>query len=163
TGVEIAPFAGAAAHGEVIINATGGGVAIEALTLAGAENLVGKVLIDVSNPLDFSTGTLTSLPHLTNTTSVGEEVQKTFPQDRADRLPHDPAQDAKQGGILALGDIEAQEAAGAVADAEDIARRQHDIVCQRLAGESGRVMAFGQLRPDEHAGLRLQPGLEAEL
>src|SRR4051794_20841107 len=45
TGVAVAPFAGAAAHGEVIINATGGGVAIEALTLAGAENLAGKVLI----------------------------------------------------------------------------------------------------------------------
>lgn len=82
TGVAVAPFAAAAAHGEVIINATGGGVAIEALTLAGAENLAGKVLIDVSNPLDFSTGTLTSLPHLTNTTSVGEEVQKAFPQAR---------------------------------------------------------------------------------
>lgn len=81
-GVEIVTFAQAAVHGEVLINATGGGVAVEALKLAGAENFAGKVLIDISNPLDFSTGTLTSLPHLTNTTSVGEEVQKAFPQAR---------------------------------------------------------------------------------
>jgi predicted dinucleotide-binding enzyme len=82
TGVPVVSFAQAAAHGEIAVNATGGGVALEALKLAGADNLAGKVLIDISNPLDFSTGTLTALPDLTNTTSVGEEVQKAFPQVR---------------------------------------------------------------------------------
>src|SRR5687767_10270263 len=49
-----ATFAEAATHGEIVINATNGTASIEALTAAGADNLAGKVLIDVSNPLDFS-------------------------------------------------------------------------------------------------------------
>ncbi|MFC3456517.1 NADPH-dependent F420 reductase [Amycolatopsis speibonae] len=47
-------FAGAAAFGEVVVNATGGMVSQAALDAAGAANLAGKVLIDVSNPLEFS-------------------------------------------------------------------------------------------------------------
>ena len=50
----VATNAEAAAHGELIINATHD--SISALTIAGAENLSGKVLLDVSNPLDFSKG-----------------------------------------------------------------------------------------------------------
>ena len=33
------------------LNATGGAVSLDVLRLAGAENLAGKVLIDVSNPM----------------------------------------------------------------------------------------------------------------
>ena len=47
-------FAEAAAHGEVVVNATGGIVSIDALTLAGAHNLAGKPLLDISNALDHS-------------------------------------------------------------------------------------------------------------
>jgi predicted dinucleotide-binding enzyme len=40
----------------------------------------GKIIIDVSNPLDFSKGMPPSLiPSLSNTYSLGEEIQKTFP------------------------------------------------------------------------------------
>jgi 8-hydroxy-5-deazaflavin:NADPH oxidoreductase len=80
THVDIVTFAQAAAFGEIVINATGGGVSLQALEIAGAAAIGEKILIDVSNPGDFSTGTLTSLPHLTNTTSVGEEIQKAFPK-----------------------------------------------------------------------------------
>ena len=53
---------------------------MSALKLAGASNLKGKILIDVSNPLDFSKGMPPSLiPALSNTNSLGEEIQKTFP------------------------------------------------------------------------------------
>src|SRR5205085_1505438 len=45
-------FADAASHGEIIFNCTAGGVSLDALMLAGANNLRGKILIDVSNPLD---------------------------------------------------------------------------------------------------------------
>ena len=42
--------------------------------------LQGKVLIDISNPLDFSKGMPPSLlPGLNNTHSLAEEIQKTFP------------------------------------------------------------------------------------
>ena len=47
-------FADAAAHGELVFNCTSGAASLDALTAAGADNLDGKVLIDVANPLDFS-------------------------------------------------------------------------------------------------------------
>jgi 8-hydroxy-5-deazaflavin:NADPH oxidoreductase len=71
-------FADAAAFAEIIVNATSGENAIEALTLAGENNLNGKVLIDVSNPLDFSKGQPATLLQV-NTTSLGEEIQAKFP------------------------------------------------------------------------------------
>ena len=47
---------------------------------AGAENLAGKMLIDVANPLDFSHGMPPFLPAaLSERTSLGEEIQKAFP------------------------------------------------------------------------------------
>lgn len=74
-------FADAAAHGEILFNCTAGGVSLDALKMAGASNLNGKIIIDVSNPLDFSKGMPPSLfPNLSNTTSVGEEIQKAFPE-----------------------------------------------------------------------------------
>jgi 8-hydroxy-5-deazaflavin:NADPH oxidoreductase len=78
--VKLETFAKAAYLGEIIINATHGGSSIEALRLAEAKNLSGKILIDISNPLDFSNGMPPSLlPGLNNTNSLGEEIQKTFP------------------------------------------------------------------------------------
>jgi hypothetical protein len=71
-------FADAAAHGEVIINATSGAASLEALRLAGAEHLDGKILIDVANPLDFSKGMPPSLS-VCNTDSLGEQIQRAFP------------------------------------------------------------------------------------
>ena len=71
-------FAEAAAHGEVVINATSGTGSLEALKLAGAKNLDGKILIDVANPLDFSKGMPPSLT-ICNTDSLAEQIQKTFP------------------------------------------------------------------------------------
>ncbi|WP_354638597.1 NADPH-dependent F420 reductase [Kitasatospora camelliae] len=74
-------FAEAAESGEIVINATGGTVSVQALTLAGAERLAGKVLIDVSNPLVFSpTGEVSLDP--VNTDSVGERIQREFPEAR---------------------------------------------------------------------------------
>jgi predicted dinucleotide-binding enzyme len=74
-------FAEAAAHGEVLINATSGTGALEALKLAGEKNLDGKILIDVSNPLDFSKGFPPSLT-VCNTDSLGEQIQRAFPKTK---------------------------------------------------------------------------------
>lgn len=74
----IATFADAAAHGEIVINATSGGASLEALKLAGERNLDGKILIDVANPLDFSRGMPPSLT-VCNTDSLGEQIQRAFP------------------------------------------------------------------------------------
>ncbi|MBS1552085.1 MAG: NAD(P)-binding domain-containing protein [Bacteroidetes bacterium] len=73
-------FSDAAAFGELIILCTNGAVTIEAIGLSGKENFKGKTVIDITNPLDFSKGMPpTLIPELTNTNSLGEEVQKTLP------------------------------------------------------------------------------------
>lgn len=74
-------FAEAAAFAELAFNCTSGAGSLEALKMAGAANLKGKVLIDLSNPLDFSRGAPPSLSVL-NTTSLAEEIQKAFPDTR---------------------------------------------------------------------------------
>jgi hypothetical protein len=81
TGVKLGTFEEAAASGDIVINATHGGNSIAALKLAGSKNLAGKILVDIANPLDFSRGMPPSLlPGLHNTNSLGEEIQKTFPE-----------------------------------------------------------------------------------
>jgi predicted dinucleotide-binding enzyme len=77
-GVKIGSFADAARHGEVVINATSGMGSLDALTAAGAVNLNGKILIDISNPLDFSRGMPPTLT-VSNTDSLGEQIQRAFP------------------------------------------------------------------------------------
>ena len=74
-------FAEAAAAGELVINATTGAGSLEALELAGASNLRGKILIDLSNPLDFSKGMPPSL-FVCNTDSLGEQIQAALPETR---------------------------------------------------------------------------------
>jgi 8-hydroxy-5-deazaflavin:NADPH oxidoreductase len=79
--VKLGSFSEAAAFGDLIINATNGSNSVTALILAGAKNLSGKVLIDVANPLNYSNGMPPGLlPGLINTNSLGEEIQKTFPE-----------------------------------------------------------------------------------
>lgn len=72
-------FADAAAFGDNVINATAGASSLDALAAAGADNLEGKVLIDVANPLDFSGGLPPSLT-VGNTDSLGEQIQRAYPE-----------------------------------------------------------------------------------
>jgi len=71
-------FAEAAAFGDVVFNCTNGAHALAALRQAGAANLHGKILIEVANPLAMSTGMPPSLT-VCNTDSLGEQVQREFP------------------------------------------------------------------------------------
>ena len=79
--VDVASFANAAAGAELMVNATNGAGSIAALEAAGDEHLVGKVLVDVANPLDFSGGMPPSLL-VSNTDSLGEQIQRRFPDTR---------------------------------------------------------------------------------
>jgi 8-hydroxy-5-deazaflavin:NADPH oxidoreductase len=79
TGVGLAATAEAAARAELVVNATNGAGSLAMLEAAGAENLAGKVLIDVANPLDVSQGLPPSL-FVCNTDSLGEQIQRTFPE-----------------------------------------------------------------------------------
>src|SRR5262249_17907028 len=72
-------YAEAARFGEILFNCTQGTASIEALQSAGADNLKGKILIDVANPLDFSHGAPPTLS-IFNTDSLGEQIQRTFPE-----------------------------------------------------------------------------------
>ncbi|SDW30891.1 hypothetical protein SAMN04487917_101710 [Arthrobacter sp. yr096] len=74
-------FAQAAAFSELIVNATPGTVSLAALAEAGTENLNGKVLLDVSNPLDSSGGFPPSLT-VCNTDSIAETIQRSYPEVR---------------------------------------------------------------------------------
>jgi predicted dinucleotide-binding enzyme len=76
--VTLGTFAEAAAHGELIINATAGGASLAALDAAGAANLNGKILMDIANALDASHGMPPSLS-VSNTDSLGEQIQRAFP------------------------------------------------------------------------------------
>ena len=71
-------LAEAAAFGEIVVNATPGAASLEALEAAGAENLAGKTLWDISNPLDFSQGMPPTLT-VANTDSIGEQIQRAHP------------------------------------------------------------------------------------
>ncbi|MFC9386208.1 NADPH-dependent F420 reductase [Streptomyces venezuelae] len=74
-------FADAAAPAELVVNATGGLVSLAVLESVGADGLRGKVVVDVSNGLDFSEG----FPPKVVTPdggSVAEQLQKAFPEAR---------------------------------------------------------------------------------
>jgi 8-hydroxy-5-deazaflavin:NADPH oxidoreductase len=76
-------FAGAASRADIVFNCTKGEATLEALGMAGRENLKGKLLIDLSNPLDFSGGMPPSLfPQWSNTSSLGEAVQHLLPDTK---------------------------------------------------------------------------------
>ena len=76
--VTLSTFAEAAAGANLVVNATGGSVAISTLRAAGAEALAGKVVIDISNPLDFSQGFPPTL-FVKDSDSLGEQIQREFP------------------------------------------------------------------------------------
>ncbi len=75
----VGTFGDAASFGEILFNCTSGLASLQALALAGAENMNGKILIDVANPLDFSKGFPPTLS-VCNDDSLGEQIQRAFPE-----------------------------------------------------------------------------------
>ncbi len=74
---QIGTFAETAEFGDVILLSVLGSAAEEVVKLAGVENLTGKIVIDASDPLDFSSGR----PGLFvgTTDSLGERIQRLIP------------------------------------------------------------------------------------
>lgn len=109
--VGLASLAEAAAPAELVVNATNGSGALPALTQAGAGNLAGKVLIDVSNPLDFSQGFPPTL-FVKDDDSLGEQIQRTFPETRVVKTLNtmnahvmvDPASLGAESSVFVSGD-----------------------------------------------------------
>ncbi len=71
-------FAEAAGYGDIVLIATLGTVAEEVVDLAGVENFDGKLVIDTTNPLDFSSGAPPGL-FVGLTDSLGERIQRKLP------------------------------------------------------------------------------------
>lgn len=102
-GDDVVEFGDAAAFGEVVVNATAGGASVEALRSAGADNLAGKVLIDIANPLDFSQG-MPPILAFCNDTSLGERIQAEFPDARVVKTLNTVNADVMVDPSLAGGD-----------------------------------------------------------
>lgn len=75
-------FADAAAHAELAVLATAWSGTENAIKLAKPENLKGKVVIDTTNPLDFSVPGRPPVLAVGGGDSAGENVQRWMPQAR---------------------------------------------------------------------------------
>jgi predicted dinucleotide-binding enzyme len=113
--VRLGTFAEATAHGEMVVNATAGAVSLEVLEQAGEDNLGGKILIDIANPLDFTKGMPPTLL-VSNTDSLGEQIQRRFPEAKVVKTLHtmnaylmvDPAQLAATDHTVFVGGDDAE-------------------------------------------------------
>ncbi|QTG81155.1 NADPH-dependent F420 reductase [Arthrobacter crystallopoietes] len=74
--IPLVPLSEAATHAAVIVNATQGAASLAALEAASPRE--GQTIMDVSNPLDPSTGFPPSLS-ICNTDSLAEQLQRRFP------------------------------------------------------------------------------------
>jgi hypothetical protein len=74
----VGTFGDAASFGEVVVLATLGAANERAITMAGAEHFRGKLLIDTTNPLDFTGGMPPKLA-VSGNDSGGERVQRLLP------------------------------------------------------------------------------------
>jgi predicted dinucleotide-binding enzyme len=78
-GVRTGSFEDAAGASELLINATNGRNSVSALSMAGADNLAGKPVIDVSNDLEPVEGDF-ARPMATIENSTGRRLQQEFPE-----------------------------------------------------------------------------------
>lgn len=78
-GIPLGTFAEAAGFGEAVILAANGEAAEQVLAAAGPEPLADKVLLDLTNPLDFSAGFPPTL-FVSNTDSLAERLQRAVPR-----------------------------------------------------------------------------------
>jgi len=77
--VKFGTFAEAAQFGEMIMLATHGVATIAAIDVAGKNNFKGKVVVDTTNPLDFSQGMPPKFA-VTLGNSLGKQIQKHIPE-----------------------------------------------------------------------------------
>jgi len=75
--IKLGSYKEAGTSAEIIFNCTLGQGSVEALK--HVDNIKGKIIVDISNPLDFSKGMPPSLSP-GNTDSLGELIQRTFPE-----------------------------------------------------------------------------------
>ena len=79
--ITLTDLASAAAHGEWVIFALNGKGTFEGLTAAGADAIGDKIVVDISNPLEFARDMPPSL-FVSNTDSLAETIQRLLPNAR---------------------------------------------------------------------------------
>jgi len=80
-GIATGSFEDAAAHADLVVNATNGGNSEAALTAAGSKNLTGKPVLDLANDLQPVEGGFPS-PRASADNSLGQRLQAAFPDAR---------------------------------------------------------------------------------
>ena len=81
TSLSLVSYNEVGADADLFVNATSGEASLEALQAVGEDALAGKVLIDVSNALDHSSG-FPPILFVSNTDSLAEQLQRAFPRTR---------------------------------------------------------------------------------
>lgn len=71
-------FEDVAAGADLVVNALPGAATLDVLSMVGAGNLAGTVILDIANPLDFSAGFPPTL-FVKDSDSLGEQIQRAFP------------------------------------------------------------------------------------
>lgn len=83
TGIDGGTFADVAEWGEILVLAVLGAGAVEALTLAGVDNIEGKIIIDTTNPLSDEPPVNGVFQVFTGpNSSLLEQLQRAFPRAR---------------------------------------------------------------------------------
>jgi predicted dinucleotide-binding enzyme len=108
TDLPLRAYADVGTDADMVVNATGGAVTLEALAEV---DLDGKVLLDVSNPLDFSAGFPPTLT-VKDTDSLAEQIQRAHPEARVVKALNtvtaavmvDPGRLAEQTTMFVAGD-----------------------------------------------------------
>ena len=76
-------FNDAAAFGDMLFLCLNGANAMQAINTIDKENLAGKIVVDITNPLDFTKGLPPQIVEgLGNSNSLGEEIQKAMPESK---------------------------------------------------------------------------------
>jgi predicted dinucleotide-binding enzyme len=141
-------FLEAARFGELAFNVTSGNGSIPALESA-APGLEGKLVIDVSNPLDFSKGFPPSL-FTGNTDSLGEQAQRVLPASKV---------------VKALNTV----TAAVMVDAKRVAGGEHDaLICGNDSAAKAQVTTilkdwFGWLHVVDLGDISKARGIESYL
>jgi 8-hydroxy-5-deazaflavin:NADPH oxidoreductase len=131
-------FADAAAHGELLFNCCGGLVSVEAIGTARPEDVAGKPLVDVANPLDHSAGRPNVV--VSPTDSLGEQIQRAFPDARVVKTLNtincqvmvDPGRVPGEHDVFVCGN-------------DDAAKRQVRELLQSFGWPSERIVDLGDI------------------
>jgi len=132
-------FADAAAFGELAFNATAGMASLEALQAAGAEQLAGKVLIDVANPLDFSQGMPPTLG-ICNDDSLAEQIQRAFSDVRVVKTLN-----TVTAAVMVAPDLVPGEHTIFICGNEDAAKAQARVLLEEFGWTEGTILDLGDI------------------